>query len=90
MMAVTSLSLGVVSILSILVLCGMISGLPGLAAVVCGHLAIGQIRSSAVPVGGRGMAISGLIMGYLGLLAQAVWVVFLLMAFSWGNISVGP
>lgn len=35
------------------------------AAVVCGHLALNQIRDSDDALGGRGMAVAGLILGYL-------------------------
>jgi hypothetical protein len=37
-------------------------------AVICGHMALNQIRDSSLPMAGRGMAIAGLILGYLGIL----------------------
>lgn len=37
-------------------------------AVICGHLALSQIKNSPTPLGGRGMAIAGLILGYLAIL----------------------
>ena len=43
-------------------------GVLGIPAVICGHMAISQINNSPVPVAGRGMAIAGLILGYLGIL----------------------
>jgi GYF domain 2/Domain of unknown function (DUF4190) len=43
-------------------------GILGIPAVICGHIAISQINNSPVPVGGRGMAIAGLILGYIGIL----------------------
>ena len=43
-------------------------GILGIPAVICGHMAINQINNSPVPVAGRGMAIAGLILGYLGIL----------------------
>ena len=41
-------------------------GLAGLAAVITGHMALSRIRKSAGALKGRGMAIAGLVMGYLG------------------------
>lgn len=49
-------------------------GILGVPAVICGHIAISQINSSPVPMGGRGMAIAGLILGYLGILTTIGWV----------------
>lgn len=43
----------------------------GIAAAICGHIALGQIRSSGGFVEGRGFAIAGLILGY-GLLGLGV------------------
>lgn len=43
-------------------------GILGIPAVICGHMAISQINNSPLPVAGRGMAIAGLILGYLGIL----------------------
>jgi len=36
-------------------------------AVICGHLALGKIKKSGGALSGRGMAIAGLVIGYLGL-----------------------
>ena len=41
-------------------------GLAGLPAVITGHLGLSAIKKSSGTLGGRGMAIAGLIMGYLG------------------------
>jgi hypothetical protein len=38
------------------------------AAVVCGHIALGQIRESGGRQSGRGLAIAGLALGYFELL----------------------
>lgn len=37
----------------------------GIAAAICGHLALSQIRSSGGIIGGKGFAIAGLILGYV-------------------------
>ena len=54
-LAVASLVLGVLSLI-IVVTC--------LPAIICGHLALSQIKQSAGRIGGRGMAITGLVTGY--------------------------
>src|SRR5205823_14978879 len=38
-----------------------------LLAVIFGHVALSQIKRSVGTLGGRGMAIAGLVLGYLGL-----------------------
>jgi len=59
-LAVWSLILGILSV----VLCmGVLSGIP---AVICGHLARAEIRRSSGSIGGSGMALAGLITGYIG------------------------
>ena len=42
-------------------------GLGGIAAVIAGHVAKGQIRNSAGRVSGDGMATIGLVLGYLNI-----------------------
>jgi hypothetical protein len=48
-------------------------------AVVFGHVALGQIRNSPVPQGGRGLAIAGTVLGYLGLLTLLAAIVAVLV-----------
>jgi len=43
-------------------------GLGSLVGIVCGHLGIREIDRSGGSQAGRGMALAGLILGYLGLL----------------------
>lgn len=54
-----------------------------IAAVVTGHLAKKEIRESGNTLGGDGMALAGLLMGYiqLGLFALAILVVILALLF---------
>ena len=66
-LAIVSLVLGILA----LVCLGPLAGLPG---VICGHMALGRIKLSGQ--GGRGMAIAGLVMGYIGIV---VGIIFLLM-----------
>ncbi|MDX2344685.1 MAG: DUF4190 domain-containing protein [Acidimicrobiia bacterium] len=42
-------------------------GIGSLLAVVFGQLALNQIKLADPPQGGRGMAIAGLVLGYIGL-----------------------
>lgn len=49
----------------ILVFVTCITGIP---AVICGHMALSQINAAPFTVGGRGMALTGLVLGYLSLL----------------------
>lgn len=50
-------------ILGILWLCWLGS----LLAVIFGHVALGQIKKSGETQGGKGLAIAGLVLGYLGI-----------------------
>ena len=59
-LAVWSLVLGILS----LTLCFLFAGIP---AVICGHLASGRIKRSGGRVGGQGLALAGLITGYIGI-----------------------
>ena len=56
-------------VFGILSLCGGITALP---AVICSHLSLRAIRRSGGSLGGRGMAITGLVLGYLALAGLVV------------------
>jgi hypothetical protein len=58
--AIASLVLGLMSFVL-----GCLTGLP---AVICGHIALSQANRSNGMVGGKGMAIAGLVLGYVGIL----------------------
>lgn len=57
-----------------------------LGAVICGHIALSQIKKTGE--NGRGLAIAGLILGYLGLVAgligTIIWISFFAIAASSG------
>jgi hypothetical protein len=61
-LAIASMVCGISSVAG--VFCFVI-GLAAIPAIMCGHMALSQIKKSTVPMGGRGMAIAGLITGYL-------------------------
>ncbi|CAN5803546.1 hypothetical protein BH11VER1_BH11VER1_02820 [soil metagenome] len=58
--------------------CGILSfftcGLTGLPGIICGHLALSRIRQSAGTVGGKGIAIGGLVTSYFGFLLIGIFV----------------
>jgi peptidyl-prolyl cis-trans isomerase B (cyclophilin B) len=60
-----------------------------LGAVICGHIALSQIKKTGE--NGRGLAIAGLILGYLGLVAgligTIIWISFFALAASSGGFS---
>lgn len=61
-LAITSLVLGILSLMTCFL--GFITGIPG---VICGHISLSKIKRSAGALGGRGVAIAGLITGYAGI-----------------------
>jgi hypothetical protein len=67
-LAIWSLVLSIVSLLC----CGFVLGVPG---VVCGHLALSNIRKDP-SLQGRGMALAGVIIGYVGIGLWLIYVIF--------------
>ncbi len=76
-MALVSMILGITSI----VLC--LGALTGIPAIICGHISRKQFRESPVPQSGEGMAIAGLILGYLMTIFSIAYIVFMILVF-WG------
>ncbi|MCE9584567.1 MAG: DUF4190 domain-containing protein [Planctomycetes bacterium] len=66
-MATAALVLGIVSFVCL----GPLTAIP---AVICGHIARGQIRNSNGTLSGDGMALTGLILGYVNLLISCGWI----------------
>jgi hypothetical protein len=60
-LAITSLVLGILSIVLLVVCLGPLFAIP---AVICGHLAYSRISRSGGQLGGEGLALGGLIAGY--------------------------
>ncbi len=45
-----------------------------LVGIICGHIALGQIKQTGEK--GRGLALAGLIIGYIGLVVGILYVIF--------------
>lgn len=84
-MALTSMVLGILSlVLGTLI----VTAIPG---VICGHIARRQIRESQYPQGGDGMAIAGLILGYLSIIFTVALILLFvgIFAFAFSSSSGG-
>ena len=63
-LAVWSLVLGILGLLLLLVCIGPLFAIPG---VICGHMAYSRIKHSSGALAGQGMALAGLITGYVSI-----------------------
>jgi competence protein ComGC len=63
-LAVWSLVLGILAIVLSVVCIGLLLGIP---AVICGHMAYSRVKRSSGALTGEGLALGGLITGYLSL-----------------------
>jgi hypothetical protein len=72
-MAAVSLFLGLVSVCG-----GLFTGIP---AIICGHKARKRAREKPAEFGGAGLALGGLVLGYLSLLYTAAWGALLVPTF---------
>jgi Domain of unknown function (DUF4190) len=79
-LAITSMICGIL---------GLCVGLLGVVAVICGHIALSQIKSSAGRLTGRGMALTGLILGYIEIALMLLIIIFLLSG-GGGSLSTTP
>lgn len=50
-----------------------------IVAVICGHVALGGIKKSGGRVGGSGMAIAGLVLGYLQIIGWIILIAILIV-----------
>ena len=66
--AIWSLVLGILS----LVCFGLFAGIP---AVICGHAARSKVRQSQGALTGEGMALAGLILGYVGTILTSISII---------------
>lgn len=76
--AITAMILGILSFFPVFVswipVIGWFTPLLPLAAVIFGHVALGQIRREGL--GGKGMAVTGLVLGYIFLVLTVLFLVF--------------
>ena len=76
-LAIWSLVLGILSLICF----SIFAAIPG---VICGHKALSKIKRSAGALTGKGLAIAGLVTGYLGI-AWAIFVIPLMLAIAIPN-----
>ena len=72
-MAITSLILGIVSILIL-----MLTGWPfliALLAVIFGHTGLSKVNKSDGAITGKGMAITGFVLGYISILGNIIHII---------------
>jgi hypothetical protein len=79
-LALTSMILGIVGI--VLAFFYGIGAIPAIVAVILGHIGMGQIKSSGSTQGGNGMALAGLITGYIGIGIAVLWVILIVWIFA--------
>jgi len=66
-LAISSLVLGILS-------CTLLGFVAGIPAIICGHLARKKVRISPRSYGGGGLAVAGLVLGYVGTAVSAILV----------------
>ena len=71
--AIASMVMGILSLIT-----GFLTGMP---AIVCGHLARGHIRRTGGAYSGDGLAVAGLVLGYVTSTLSLAWVVLLFAGF---------
>jgi len=79
-LALTSMILGIVGV--VLAFFYGIGAIPAIVAVILGHIGMGQIKNSAGTQGGNGMALAGLITGYIGIGIAVLYVVIIVLVIS--------
>jgi hypothetical protein len=79
-LAIASMVCGIASI--VMLVCYLIGALPGIAAVICGHMAMKKIRQAPHAVAGHGMALTGLITGYCSIFITAAGLIWLGVFFA--------
>ena len=82
-LAIASLVLGILGLVAI-------PFIASVAGVICGHIALGKIKRAAGALGGRGLAIGGLVTGYLGIAFCLLAAAVIAIAFTALVKSSGP
>jgi len=77
-LAITSLVCGIISVTCL----GIITGIP---AIICGHIARSRIKKNPTTFSGAGMALAGLILGYISIVLTIVIPFIVLPAITVGT-----
>ncbi len=80
-LAIWSLVLGIIGLVLLLACIGPLFAIPG---VICGHLAYSQINRSGGALAGQGVALAGLITGYVSI-GLSVFLVPMMLAIAIPN-----
>ncbi len=72
----------VLGICGFLLSCVWLGILAGIPAVICGHMAMSQIRKNPLRVGGHGMAVAGLVLGYFTVVLFFAMIGLILVSFA--------
>ncbi len=71
-------TLAIVSLVASLI--GLVSGIGFLVGIICGHISLGQIKKTGEQ--GRGMAVAGLIIGYVGIVLSIIVTILFFAVFA--------
>src|SRR5262245_16753074 len=74
-LAIWSLVLGILGVVLLVVCVGPLCAIP---AIICGHIAYTRIKKSGGALTGEGMALGGLITGYVGIVFALAWIPLML------------
>ena len=80
--------MAVVSLVSGIAAWCMLPVIGSIVAIVCGHLARGEIRRSQGQLDGDGLAVAGLVLGYVQIVMGVLLVLFAIAALLLG-LSIG-
>ena len=74
--------------MNVLAIVSLITSIVGLSlvGVICGHISKKQIKRTGEK--GRGLATAGLIIGYVGLVFGAIWIIAAIVAVAAGGMDV--
>jgi len=75
-------SLAIISLISGILGWTLLPFLGSIAAVVCGHMARGEIRRAPDRLKGDGLAVAGLVLGYLAIALAVLTVVAIILFFG--------
>jgi uncharacterized membrane protein len=71
-------TLAIVSLVASLI--GLFTGIGFIVGIICGHISLSQIKKTGEQ--GRGMAIAGLIIGYIGILITIILTIVFIALFA--------